>query len=305
MLSFLVPAYNCDDTVTEAVESALAQRVDEQTEIVVVDDCSTDGTYAVLQELAAREAGVRVYRHGENRGGGPARNTAAASASGQLFYILDADNVLPPGCVQRQLNVLRQRDAAAVSVATVQFFDGHTGVDRHRWELAHEDRWSALRQAFEALEVPAAHGNYLFTRHLFESVGGYEEDLDAMDAWTFGFKHLAHGFPVAIATGAHYRHRIDRPGRASYWTREQQKGSNDRNALSAIRHHRDRLPPDLRAKVDLLDADDPFFAVVADGGFERTVSSEEFDRRLERLRDEGRRSVVRRLRARIGRAFTP
>jgi glycosyltransferase involved in cell wall biosynthesis len=297
VLSFLVPAYNCDDTVAEAIESALAQQIDEDFEVVAVDDCSEDRTNEVLQGLAGRHDALRVLRHAENRGGGPARNTAAAAAEGELLYVLDADNVLPQGCVQPQLDELRRSGASAVSVGAVQFFDGETGEHRHRWEVAQDRGWSTLRHAFERFDIPAAHGNYLYTRESHEAVGGYEPDLGAMDAWSFGFKQLARGFDVAVARDVHYLHRIDRPDRASYWTRDQKEGRNDRNALTAVRREAERLPPDLRGKVERLRDEDPFFAIVAAGLFRSAVANAEFEQGIERLRRQ-RLSTAGRLRAR-------
>jgi glycosyltransferase involved in cell wall biosynthesis len=238
MLSFLVPAYRCADVVPEAVESALAQELDEDFEVVAVDDCSPDATHEVLTDLAARDERLRVLRHDTNQGGGPARNTAARNARGDLLYVLDADNVLPEGCVQPQLDLMRSTGAGAVSVGTQQFFDGGTGERRYAWQQTQDGGWSRLQHAFESVQVPPSHGNYLFTRELWETVGGYDSDLGAMDTWSFGFKHLAHGFDVAIEEGAHYLHRIDRPNHDSYWTRDQRLGQNDRNALTAVRRHR-------------------------------------------------------------------
>jgi glycosyltransferase involved in cell wall biosynthesis len=303
MLSFLVPAYDCADVVPEAVESALAQRIDEDLELVAVDDCSPDRTHDVLGELAARDDRVRVLRHDHNQGGGPARNTAAKNARGELLYVLDADNVLPEGCVQLQLDVMRRTGAGAVSVGTQQFFDGATGEHRHVWHQASDAGWSTLRHAFESLQVPAAHGNYLFSRKLFDAVDGYDSHLGAMDTWSFGFKHLAHGFDVAIAEDAHYLHRIDRPDHDSYWTRDQRLGQNDRNALEAIRRERELLPDDLAAKVDLLEPGDPFFDAVSAGAFRRSVDEEEFLRIVQRARHarSAEPSVATRLRTGVGR----
>jgi glycosyltransferase involved in cell wall biosynthesis len=302
MLSFLIPAYDSADVVAEAVESALAQSIDEELEVVAVDDCSPDATYRVLDGLAGRHAALRVFRHEENRGGGPTRNSAAAHARGNLLYVLDADNVLPEGSVQPQLDELRRRGASAVSVGMLQFIDGTTGEHRHRWEQAQDDGWSSLRHAFEALAVPAAHGNYLYTRAMFEAVGGYEPDLGAVDTWSFGLKHLAQGFDVAIAEGAHYLHRIERPKSDSYWIRDQRLGQNDRNALIAIRRQWHRLPPDLQLKVDAMEPNDPFFACVAEGVFRQSVDEAEFTQAAARARAAQLRgvSVAGRLRIALG-----
>lgn len=296
MLSFLVPAYNCEGTVAATVESALAQRIDVQTEVVVVDDGSKDDTHGTLRTLSARHPSIKVHRHSENRGGGPARNTAAANADGDLLYMLDSDNLLPDNCVQAQLNELRRRGADAASVGTVQYFDSGTGEHRHCWDLANDDGWATLRHAFETFKVPASHGNYLFTRDAFERVGGYEPDFGAMDTWSFGYKQLIHGFDVAVTPGVHYLHAV---GHESYWTREEKEGTNDRNALRMVHRHREGLPDDLRVKVELLDQDQPFFAMVDSGGFQSSVAAADFERRLEEIGSTRRPATARRLRERL------
>ena len=86
-VSVVIPAYNRPDMVVRAVRSALEQRPTPPTEVIVVDDCSTDGT----GEAAAR-AGARVVRHEVNLGEGAARNTGIAHAREPWVALLDSDD---------------------------------------------------------------------------------------------------------------------------------------------------------------------------------------------------------------------
>ena len=79
-----ITAYNAEETIALAVNSALGQTWSD-TEIVVVDDCSTDGTADVLSELAKSFDDLRIVRHAENRGVGAARNTILEHATGFLL----------------------------------------------------------------------------------------------------------------------------------------------------------------------------------------------------------------------------
>jgi glycosyltransferase involved in cell wall biosynthesis len=272
-LSFVVPAYNCEDVVGEAIDSALQQTLEERAEVVAVDDGSSDGTFSVLSELAERHPGrVRIERMPQNQGGGAARNCAIAAAQGRLIYMLDADNVLPQGVVEKQLARLREGRAQAVSVESVRFFRHEDKTTVSEWKMAGEKGLSTLRSLFDTDHVPASHGNYLFTRELHEAVGGYEEDRGAMDAWSFGFKHLAQGRDVALTPGTHYLHRIDRPGHPSYWTRDETAGRNDRNALAVVRRYVESLPSDLATKVASLPDDAPFHELIRRGAFHPDTS---------------------------------
>ena len=85
-LSVLIPVYNERDTIEEILSSVLA--VDLDLEIVVVDDCSTDGTSAILDRWADR---VRLLHHPRNRGKGAAVRTAMSAATGDAIIIQDAD----------------------------------------------------------------------------------------------------------------------------------------------------------------------------------------------------------------------
>jgi hypothetical protein len=97
-LSVVIPAYNEEDGIAEIAERVLSVKDDLQEagvadlELLVVDDGSGDGT----AEIASRMAGVRLIRHGKNRGYGAALKTGFSNATGELIGFLDADGTYPP-----------------------------------------------------------------------------------------------------------------------------------------------------------------------------------------------------------------
>jgi glycosyltransferase involved in cell wall biosynthesis len=294
MLSILIPAYNAEDVIDEAVESALRQGAAVGAEVVIVDDGSTDSTAERMRAWEARSPDqVRLGFHEHNRGGSAARNTAANLGAGDLLYILDSDNVLTDGCVASQLAVMQETGLDAVSVGQLYYFEGSPANVTDGWVQRHTNGRSTIRHLFETTKVPPSHGNYLYTRRLFDTVEGYSEDAGAMDTWTFGLKHLARGFEIGIDTRSHYLHRLNRPNRESYWSREERAGTNDVNAISALRSEVDNLPEDLRKLVLALAPRDRFFALTLLGAF-RSDSAHFHDiRRLERM-ERGALSGVRR-----------
>jgi glycosyltransferase involved in cell wall biosynthesis len=283
-LSFLIPAYNSADVLDDAVASALAQDVGIVSEIVIVDDASTDRTRerALSWERRAPDM-VRVGTHDQNRGGAAARNTAAALADGELLYIVDADNVLSDGCVRSQVGCLEATGLDAISVGQVYYFEHGTTDITDGWVQRHTDGRSTVRHLFESNKVPPAHGNYLFTRRLFDAAGGYPEEAGAMDTWAFGLRHLARGFDIGIDRNSHYLHRLNRPGHDSYWSREEERGTNDANAMRALDDEAARLPSDLRELVERLEPGDRFHALVRSGAFRGDASRLRDVRRVERI----------------------
>jgi glycosyltransferase involved in cell wall biosynthesis len=110
-VSVVVITYNDAGHVAAAVESALAQG-DEVGEVLVVDDCSTDGTAGVLAALAERDPRVRPLPRTTNSGGcGTPRNDGVAAAAFPYLLFLDSDDVLPPGAADALLQVAEKHDA--------------------------------------------------------------------------------------------------------------------------------------------------------------------------------------------------
>ncbi|MEE4546111.1 glycosyltransferase family 2 protein [Streptomyces sp. V4-01] len=110
-VSVVVITYNDAGHVAAAVESALAQG-DEVGEVLVVDDCSTDGTAEVLAALADADPRVRPVPRTTNSGGcGTPRNDGIGAAAFPYLLFLDSDDVLPPGAVDALLPVAEKHDA--------------------------------------------------------------------------------------------------------------------------------------------------------------------------------------------------
>ncbi len=262
MISFVLPVYNGARFVVETVDSIYAQELDEPFEVVAVNDGSSDDTAAVLESIAGQRGETfRVITHETNRGEGAARNTSIRASSGDLLYIVDADNLIPPGMAKRQIDWLREKDADAVSVSELRIFDADPSVIESVSPVTNTDGVSGIQELLTTWQNPASHGNYLMKREVFDSVGGYQEGL-TMSAWTFGLQHMLRGHPVHVAPDTFYFHRVGHEGN---WLRGERLGINDGLALEVMRAERSRLPVDLAAKVDRLKNDDSFFVYLEEG----------------------------------------
>jgi len=87
-LSIIIPVFNERSTIQTIIQRVLAVPVDK--ELLIVDDCSTDGTREVLKEVETLP-NVRVFYHPQNRGKGSAIRTAVPEVRGDLVIIQDAD----------------------------------------------------------------------------------------------------------------------------------------------------------------------------------------------------------------------
>jgi len=112
-LSIIVPVYNEEQTVVPLLERLLAIPMPVDREVLVVDDGSTDGTQAGLQELGHRP-GLRVIHASTNAGKGSAIRLGLTYASGEIIAIQDADLELDPADLPRLVEPILAGETAVV-----------------------------------------------------------------------------------------------------------------------------------------------------------------------------------------------
>jgi hypothetical protein len=106
LVSVVIPAFNAEGFVLDSIISALASDGCD-VEVIVVDDCSTDGTAAIVEQVD--DARVRLFRQPKRRGAPAARNLGLANARGEFVQFLDSDDVLSPEKIQLSLEEIKRR----------------------------------------------------------------------------------------------------------------------------------------------------------------------------------------------------
>lgn len=130
----LIPAYQAEAFIAEALGSVLAQDYPaELLDVVVVDDGSTDGTAAVVREIAAGHPRRIQLVSQENRGLVGAVNRAAAEATGEMLALLDADDAWPADKTARQVEVLSQRPEVGLVYTDMCVIDATGEVLQESW----------------------------------------------------------------------------------------------------------------------------------------------------------------------------
>jgi glycosyltransferase involved in cell wall biosynthesis len=111
LVSIIIPCYNAEAWVGDAVRSALAQSW-ESVEVIAVNDGSSDASLSVLEGLRGPRLRVIDQR---NRGASAARNAGLRAAAGQFVQFLDADDLLAPGKIASQVALLATSAAGAAA----------------------------------------------------------------------------------------------------------------------------------------------------------------------------------------------
>lgn len=113
-LSIVIPVYNEAATISEIVDLVRSVDIGMEKEILLVDDCSQDGTRAVLENMGKEQADLKVLFHEVNQGKGAALRTGFAAATGDIVLIQDADLEYDPKEYPRLLQPLLDGHADVV-----------------------------------------------------------------------------------------------------------------------------------------------------------------------------------------------
>ncbi|MFN3591076.1 MAG: glycosyltransferase family 2 protein [Thermaurantiacus sp.] len=117
----IIPCYNGARFIGRAVRSAASQEGVGQVEIVVVDDCSTDDSLAVLRQLETEIPSMRVLSSETNGGPGVARNRALGAAAGAWIALLDADDAFAPGRLRRLIEAAEEAEVDIIADYLVHY----------------------------------------------------------------------------------------------------------------------------------------------------------------------------------------
>lgn len=119
--SIVIPCYNAEKYLAQTLESALAQ-TERDTEIICVDNRSTDSTAEILARFAERDKRIRVFSE-DTPGEGPARQAGLERATGEWLYFLDADDLMEPQLLEHAIARGESMDADLVIFRTFTLND--------------------------------------------------------------------------------------------------------------------------------------------------------------------------------------
>jgi Glycosyl transferase family 2 len=202
LVSIIIPCYNCERWVAEAIESCIKQTYP-NIEIIVVDDGSTDGSLEILRRFLPS---IRLET-GPNRGGNSARNTGFALSSGEYIQFLDADDYIEPDKIAGQVQFLEQTRANVVY-----------GDFRYRKHLP-DVRFSYLDESIQfggteqdllasLLSMGTMNGGaILYRRHVINQVGGWDERLSASQDRDFLISVAISGAKIRYQPGCQFVYR--------------------------------------------------------------------------------------------------
>ncbi|MCA1439330.1 glycosyltransferase family 2 protein [Ensifer sp. IC4062] len=199
-----IPVYNEQSRISRAIMSVVAQNMPFEYEILVVDDGSTDNTALVLDDLKKKFPCIRVFQHSNNRGRPAARSTLIQEARGELFAMLDADDLWYPQKIRRQLDLVGGIEAFPEDLmicGNILFVDHTIGKSWVKdFAKAYTDAYD-LRRVLQSDNTPISQVALANTKFL-RRIGRFDERLSRAQDWDYLIRFFSEGGRIRFVPGA-------------------------------------------------------------------------------------------------------
>lgn len=202
LISIIIPVYNAEKYVGQAVESALSQP--ETGEVILIEDGSPDNSLQACHELAEKYSKIKLLRHADsrNRGAAASRNLGIKNASFNYIAFLDADDYYLPGCFELAVNILNSnQDIDGVYEAVGTYFEDEKLRDIWFWRNKDRQEMTTVKKVidpddlFESLiteKIGYFHTNgILIRKKVFSEIGYFDEHLKLSQDSCMWFKMAA------------------------------------------------------------------------------------------------------------------
>jgi glycosyltransferase involved in cell wall biosynthesis len=214
LVSILIPACNAEELIGHTLQSAISQTWG-RTEIIVVDDGSKDRTVEVARRFASKQVSVVSV---PNQGAAAARNHALKLSQGDYIQWLDADDLLAPEKIERQLAALREVDGRRTLLSSPwAFFFYRTSrarfVRNSLWEDLKPAEW-LLRKMGENLHMQTA--TWLTSRELADAAGPWDTRLLSDDDGEYFCRVLLASEGTRFVPEARMFYRVSPSNRLSF-----------------------------------------------------------------------------------------
>jgi glycosyltransferase involved in cell wall biosynthesis len=214
MVSVILPTFNRETLLAEAIASVLGQTCRDW-ELIVVDDGSTDGTRAALDELTdARIRPLLLDRCGNIA---RVRNAGAAAARGQWLAFLDSDDRWLPRKLELQVAAIEAHPRCGWSCTGVSYIDEHGRPTARRSQQSYTHHCGWILDKLLHYTAAATMSTLLVSTALFESVAGFDESFGSREDYDLALRLAErseiHALPDALTE------LREHPGRTTTSTR--------------------------------------------------------------------------------------
>lgn len=173
MISVVMPVYNAEKYVAEAIESILNQSYG-NFEFIIIDDCSTDSSYEILQSYAAKDPRIKLFKNEVNSKLPKTLNFGISQATGKYIARMDADDISLPARFAKQVAFMDANPEVGVCGTWFKLFDENIKLAKSERCYPSDPERFKLNMLF--VECSMAHPSAMIRKSIFQNNQPYEFD---------------------------------------------------------------------------------------------------------------------------------
>ena len=196
-VSIIVPAYENPEELERCLQSLQQGELEDESEVIVIDDCSSEQSGAIEQTAQKYNAGY--YRQDKNAGPGVARNRGASEARGDILVFIDSDCVAPKGWLTKLIKPIRYGKCLATTAC-------YAGPVISAWITVFQDEDYRYRMPSEEIDTSFVNScNFAIDKKVFQDCGGFPAQRISEDM-VLGLMLSKRGTPPRFLPDAGVRH---------------------------------------------------------------------------------------------------
>ncbi|WP_421351094.1 glycosyltransferase family 2 protein [Aeromonas veronii] len=217
LVTIVIPNYNNGKYLPGCLKE-LSKQTYNYIEIIVVDDCSTDDSVYILEDLKKHYHNLKVYKNEINRGVSYSRNFGVSVSSGEYITTLDPDDVFYHDKIEKEIATINSLSKKGLQ--DIIAYSGFNSVDDDMNNIPFKSRlsknnavngWVFKRILYMSSPVPR---DMLFTKKQFYTVGGFNETMSLYEDWEFKLR-LARTYQFYFSGSPGVKYRRHKKGLSS------------------------------------------------------------------------------------------
>lgn len=204
MISVIMAVYNAEKYLNECIESILNQTY-KDFEFIIIDDCSTDRSFSIIQEYAKKNKKIKVINNKENLGLTKNLNKALLLSKGKYIARMDADDISESTRFERQIKFLEEnQDIDIVGSFCTDIDEEGNKIGERKNPITHEDILKVLPKV-----NPVAHPTVMMRKKSLNKIDNYKEKFKKCQDYDLWFRAAANGLKMHNIPEYLFKYRIN------------------------------------------------------------------------------------------------
>lgn len=197
LISVLMPNYNCEKYLLDAIESILKQTYS-QFELIIIDDCSSDNSWKIIQKYAKKDKRIKAFQNKQNSGVTVTLNNGLKHCNGKYIARMDSDDISDLERFEKQIRLLEKKKADICSTNLIMF--NESGIIGKR-------KYNPNISSVILCESPIAHATVMLKKELFDKYGHYNPRFNSAEDYDLWLRFYSQNASFVLVDEFLYKYR--------------------------------------------------------------------------------------------------